>query len=87
MLAFAFWLLGRLMAESAPPPEAPVDFARDVRPILERRCQPCHFEGGKMHQKLPFDRPETITKLGDRLFTRIKERDEQAVLRAFLARR
>ena len=40
-----------------------------------------------MYASLPFDRPETITKLGDRLFTRIKDRDEQAVLRAFLARR
>ena len=87
MLAFAFWLLGRLMAESAPapPPKAPVDFARDVRPILERRCQPCHFQGGKMYASLPFDRPETITKLGDRLFTRIKAKDEQAVIRKYLA--
>ncbi|HYC88620.1 MAG TPA: hypothetical protein VEO54_05370 [Thermoanaerobaculia bacterium] len=87
MLAFAFWLLGRLMAESAPPPpKTPVDFARDVRPILERRCQPCHFQGGKMHGQLPFDRPETITKLGDRLFTRIKAKDEQAVIREYLSR-
>jgi hypothetical protein len=85
VLAFAFWLLGRLMAESAPPPKTPVDFARDVRPILERRCQPCHFQGGKMYAKLPFDRPETLTKLGDRLFTRIKAKDEQAVLRTYLS--
>jgi hypothetical protein len=88
MLGFALWLFGRLMisAESAPPPK-PVDFARDVRPILERRCQPCHFDGGKMYAALPFDRPATITKLGDRLFTRIKDRQEQAVIRDFLARR
>lgn len=90
MLALVFWLLGRLMAaesSATAPPAKPVDFTRDVRPILERRCQPCHFQGGKMYARLPFDRPETITKLGERLFTRIKEKDEQAVLRAFLASR
>jgi len=60
-------------------PLAPrVDFAQNVRPILESRCQPCHFEGGRMYARLPFDRAETIRTLGDRLFTRIKTEDEQA---------
>jgi hypothetical protein len=79
----ALWLL---MTRPAPPP-ANVEFARDVRPILEKRCQPCHFTGGKMYDQLPFDRAETIDKLGTKLFTRIKKDDEQAVIRAFLARR
>jgi len=64
-----------------------VEFARDVRPILEKRCQPCHFTGGKMYERLPFDKPETIHKLGTKLFTRIKKEDEQAVIRTFLAQR
>src|SRR5437867_8389619 len=38
-------------------------FASDIRPILQSRCQPCHFQGGQMYEKLPFDKPETITKL------------------------
>ena len=54
--------------------------------ILERKCQPCHFAGGKMYAKLPFDKPETIHKLGEKLFTRIKDRHEQEVIRAFLAK-
>jgi len=62
-----------------------VDFAADVLPIVDR-CRPCHFEGGKMYDQLPFDRPETIHLLGERLFTRIKGEDERATLRAFLAR-
>jgi hypothetical protein len=66
-------------------PAAPADFARDVRPILEQRCRPCHFEGGKMYERLPFDRPETIRTLGTKLYTRIKAEDEQAVIRRFLA--
>ena len=60
-------------------------FDEKVRPILEARCQPCHFAGGKMYARLPFDRPETIRKLGSaRLFTRLKDEKERAVVRAFL---
>ena len=60
-------------------------FASDIRPILESRCQPCHFQGGQMYEKLPFDKPETITKLGTKLFTRIKDEDQQRVIREFLS--
>jgi hypothetical protein len=64
---------------------SPVDFHAQIRPILETRCQPCHFEGGTMYQQLPFDRPETIRHLGEKMFTRIKDAGEQEKLRAFLA--
>lgn len=75
-------------AVSTPQPAAAapaVDFARDIRPILEARCQPCHFPGGKMYDRLPFDRAQTIRDLGPKLFTRIKAPDEQATIRLFLA--
>jgi hypothetical protein len=60
-------------------------FASDIRPILQSSCQPCHFQGGQMYEKLPFDKPETITKLGTKLFTRIKNEDQQRVIREFLS--
>ena len=61
-------------------------FAKNVRPILEHRCQPCHFTGGRMYARLPFDRPETIVKLGaTKLFTRIKDERDRDVIRKFLA--
>ena len=63
----------------------PVSFETQIRPILEKRCQPCHFTGGKMYARMPFDRPQTIRTLGEKMFTRIKDSKEQAVLRAFLA--
>ena len=62
-----------------------VDFATQIRPILETKCQPCHFSGGKVYDRLPFDRPETIKTLGTKLFTRIKDEDERRVIREFLA--
>jgi hypothetical protein len=60
-------------------------FASNIRPILQSRCQPCHFQGGQMYEKLPFDKPETITKLGTKLFTRIKNEDQQRIIREFLS--
>ena len=66
-------------------PARAVDFQSQVKPLLEARCSPCHFAGGQMYEKLPFDQPATIHHLGERLFTRIEAADEQALLRAFLA--
>jgi hypothetical protein len=72
---------------AAPPTPAitPVDFARDIEPMLEARCQPCHFPGGRMYERLPFDRAETIRQLGPKLFTRIKDESSQATIRTFLS--
>ena len=63
---------------------AKVDFAADVKPILEKNCKPCHFSGGTMYASLPFDHPETIRKLGTKLFTRIKDENERRPIRDFL---
>lgn len=74
-------------AASAPAPIAahPVDFATQIQPILESHCQPCHFEGGQMYERLPFDKGETIVGLGEKLFSRIKDEGEQKTIREFLA--
>jgi hypothetical protein len=66
-------------------PLTQVDFAIQIKPILQARCQPCHFSGGKVYDRMPFDRPETIRTLGTRLFTRIKDEKEQQLIRDFLA--
>ena len=59
-------------------------FETGVLPLLEEKCSPCHFPGGKMHDRLPFERPETIRTLGTLLFTRLKSEDDQAIIRSFL---
>jgi len=61
------------------------DFNSEIKPIFQARCQPCHFQGGKVYEKMPFDKPETITRLGTKLFTRIKDEKEQRLIREFLA--
>jgi hypothetical protein len=61
-----------------------VDFETQIKPIFKSKCMPCHFSGGQMYDRLPFDKPETIRKLGTRVFTRIKEDDNRKLIEAFL---
>ena len=67
------------------PAAVKIDFATKIRPVLEARCQPCHFAGGKVYQHLPFDREATITTLGTKLFTRLKDENERRLITAFLS--
>jgi hypothetical protein len=63
----------------------PVDFETQVLPILQARCRPCHFDGGVMYRRLPFDCPQTIRLLGTKVFTRIRNEGEQSAINLFLA--
>lgn len=62
-----------------------VDFDTQIQPILKGKCQPCHYPGGTMYAKRPFDKPETIVVLGEKLFTRIKAEKDRELIRTFLA--
>jgi hypothetical protein len=61
-----------------------VDFEAQIKPILQSKCMPCHFTGGTMYERLPFDRAETIKKLGTKLFTRIQDENHRRLIREFL---
>ena len=63
---------------------ARIDFDTQLKPIFKSKCMPCHFSGGQMYERLPFDKPETIRKLGTRLFTRIKEENDRRLIEDFL---
>src|ERR1700686_3901737 len=74
-----------LATSSIASPAKKPEFETEIKPIFQTRCQPCHFPGGKVYDHLPFDKPETITRLGTKLFTRIKDEKEQRLIREFLA--
>jgi hypothetical protein len=65
-------------------PKARIDFDTQIQPIFKSKCMPCHFNGGQMYDRLPFDKPETIRKLGTKLFTRIKDEDSRRLIDEFL---
>ena len=71
-------------ASTTSTPSGRVDFDTQIKPILQSKCMPCHFSGGQMYERLPFDRSETIRKLGTRMFTRITKEDERHLLEQFL---
>lgn len=61
--------------------DAAPDFARDVRPILARRCEPCHEPGGKMYARMPFDDPATVASHPAGILKRLKGDDNVTVER------
>jgi hypothetical protein len=69
---------------SPSPQAARIDFATQIRPLLQEKCSPCHFAGGRMYDRLPFDREETIRTLGKALFTRLRDPVDQELMRTFL---
>lgn len=62
-----------------------INFDTQLKPIFQSKCMPCHFPGGKMYDRLPFDKPATIRTLGVKLFTRIKAENERRLIEDFLA--
>ena len=70
---------------AAPAPSGRVDFTSHILPVLQERCSPCHFPGGRMYDRLPFDQEGTILLLGTKLFTRLREPLDQELIRAYLA--
>lgn len=64
----------------------PISFKQDIQPILVNRCSPCHFTGGKMYAKLPFDQEQTLLKPGIQhgILKRIKDEKENELIRRFI---
>jgi len=60
-----------------------IDFSKQIQPILVNHCSPCHFPGGKMYQRLPFDKDTTIINHQAGILRRIKG-DDNALIKAFV---
>ena len=61
-----------------------VNFTTMVQPIFEKHCSPCHFPGGKMYEKLPFDQGETIVNHQAGVLRRIKAEDEVRLIKQYV---
>ena len=60
-----------------------IDFSSQIQPILVKNCSPCHFAGGKMYERMPFDKDTTIINHETGILKRIKG-DENVLLKAFI---
>lgn len=63
---------------------AEINFEEEIKPILQSRCSPCHFTGGKMYERLPFDKGETIVNHSAGILRRIKDEVEAKKIRDFI---
>ena len=61
-----------------------IQFSSHVQPIMQKRCTPCHFTGGKMYARMPFDKDTTIINHQASILKRIKDKEENSVIRKFL---
>lgn len=73
-------------ASAGIPPAAPT-FETAVRPVLARRCDPCHNPGGRMYERLPFDDAEVVASHRDGVARRLKDPDEKAAFERWLEAR
>ena len=60
-----------------------IDFTNEVQPILVKNCSPCHFTGGKMYERMPFDKDTTIINHEKGILKRFKG-DENMVIKTFI---
>ena len=58
-------------------------FQKNILPLLQANCNPCHFPSGKVYKKLPFDDYKTVVSLGKKLNTRLKQ-DKQAIINSWI---
>ena len=61
-----------------------VSFENDIVPIMKGNCNPCHFPGGKLYEKLPFDQASVIIDHSEGILKRIKNEEEVKMIRLFV---
>ena len=61
-----------------------VNYNMEVLPVLQKKCSPCHFAGGKMYEKMPFDNSLTILSHETGILKRFKDQPEAALIKQFI---
>jgi hypothetical protein len=64
--------------------EEKIDFEKQIKPIFVKNCSPCHFPGGKMYERLPFDKDTTVVNHHEAILKRIKNEEENSLLKNFV---
>ena len=64
-----------------------LNFKLAVQPIFEKNCSPCHFPGGKMYDRLPFDKSHTVVDHHTMILKRLKKKEDISLIRQYLQQR
>jgi len=65
-------------------PSDTINFATQIKPILLSHCSPCHFTGGKMYERLLFDKDTTIVCHEESVLRRIKDEKENELIKQYI---
>src|SRR5687767_4127594 len=58
-----------------------INFTSHVMPLLQQKCSPCHFEGGKMYAKMPFDKASTLINHETGILKRFSDEEKMLLLK------
>ena len=61
-----------------------VNYNKDLLPVLQKKCSPCHFAGGKMYERMPFDNSLTILSHEAGILKRFKDQPGAALIKQFI---
>jgi len=61
-----------------------INYKAQVLPILQKKCTPCHFPGGKMYERMPFDYSEIIISNEPGVLKRFKDEQEITLIKQFI---
>jgi hypothetical protein len=64
-----------------------VNFQLQLKPVFQKNCSPCHFPGGKMYEKMPFDKGETIIHHEAGILSRIKNETEVNLIKQYIGQK
>ena len=64
-----------------------INFTAQIQPILQKNCSPCHFTGGKMYERMPFDASQTLLSHKEGILKRIKQEEENGLLKKYIDQR
>jgi hypothetical protein len=64
-----------------------VNYNTEVLPVLQKNCSPCHFTGGKMYEKMPFDNSLTILSHEAGVLKRFNNKPEADLIKQFIQQR
>ena len=73
------------LKKNIPVHKQPIDFKTQIQPILQKQCSPCHFPGGKMYERLPFDTASSLFLKKEIILKRIKDDSENKLIQQFIA--
>jgi hypothetical protein len=64
-----------------------INYKTQLQPVFQKNCSPCHFPGGKLYEKLPFDNGATIIDHLAGVLRRIKNEEDIKLIKQYAAQK